>query len=194
MAFLFSKLFPNVSRHSNAARAAAEMGNAALAYSLSRALTAAGVATATTTSQAKIVNSLQYSIAGRHFVKGATDNFWTLSGTTVLAASFQKYLLLIDGAGAASIQEGVQSIVNAASVGWTNVSALSVWAPFMVALSNTKAIAGVLTVATDATHTFIPGTTLLGAAGITATFIDGVDQSLLPLVANQQGVLIGVGS
>jgi hypothetical protein len=40
------------------------------------------------------------------------------------------------------------------------------------------AIVGVLTVATDSTHTFTPGTTLLGAAGITATYIDGIDISV----------------
>lgn len=193
MSLIAAKIFPNVSRHSNAARAAAECANALNAYNLSRALTAAGVATATTTSKAKTVNSLQYSIAGVQYTKGATDNFWTLSGTTVAAASWQKYLLLIDTSGAASVQEGTQSVVSAASVTWTNISGMSSWAPIISLLSGSKAVVATLTIATDATHTFIPGTTLLGATGITATFADGIDQSLLPSIANQMGTLIGNG-
>ena len=129
--------------------------------------------------------SVQYS-------KAATDNFWTLSGTTVAASSFQKYALLIDTAGAASIQEATQSIVSAAAVSWANVSQLSPWAPFLTTVGSTKAIAGVLTIATDATHTFVPGTTLLGATGIMAMFADGIDQSLLPLMGNATGGIVGL--
>lgn len=194
MTLIFSKIFPNVSRHSNAARAAAELANATNAYGLSRALTAAGIARGTTAQKAKIVNTLQYSVAGNQFSKAATDDFWTLSGTTVAVASFQKYLLLIDTAGAASIQEATQSVVNAASVAWTNISGLSAWAPILSVLAGSKAIAGVLTIATDATHTFVPGTTALNGTGITATFVDGIDQSILPNIANQLGTQLGQGA
>lgn len=174
-------------------RGAAELGNALGAYGLSRALTAAGCATGGTTTKAKTAATLTYTVAGTFYSKNATDDFWTLSGTAVAAASWQKYLLLIDTAGAASIQEGMQSKVAAASVVWTNIAAYSKWAAFLTALGSTKAIAGVLTVATDATHTFTPGTTALDAAGITATFIDGIDQSILPLLAGPTGTLIGNG-
>jgi len=132
-------------------------------------LTAAGCATATVTSQVKTVNTLTYLIDGAYKTKAATDNFWTLAGATVPVASFQKYYLLIDGSGAASVVQGVPSTVSAAAV----------VLPFP---PQSKAIVGVLTIATDATHTFIPGTTLLGAAGITATFNDGFDPSTLSLV------------
>lgn len=193
MAFILNKIFPNVSRQSNAARSAAELGNAMLMLELSGALTAAGVATATTTSKVKTVNTLTYTVGGKFFSKAGTDNFWTLAGTTVQASSWQKYLLLIDTAGAASIQEGVQSTVSAAAVAWTNVSRVSAYAPFLSVVGSTKAIVGVLTVATVASHTFVPGTTLLGATGITATFQDGPDQSILPLLANQSGSTMGLG-
>ena len=131
-------------------------------------LTAAGCATATVTSQAKTTNTLTYTIDGAYKTKAATDNFWTLSGVTVPVASVQKYYLLIDGSGAASVVQGVPAS-----------TAAGVVLPFP---PQSKAIAGVLTITTDATHTFIPGTTLLGATGITAAFNDGYDPSTLSLV------------
>jgi hypothetical protein len=176
------------------ARGAVECANASLLYSLCMPLTAAGCATATTTSKVKTANTLTYTISGKFYTKTGTDNFWTLAaGTTVPAASWQKYLLLIDTAGAASTIEGVPSPINAAAVAWSNVSAISAYSPVLLALGSGRCIAGVLTVATDATHTFIPGTTLLGATGITATFIDGIDQSLLPLIGNEPGAIVGNG-
>lgn len=131
-------------------------------------LTAAGCATATVTSQAKTVNTLTYLIDGAYKTKTATDNFWTLSGVTVPISSFQKYYLLIDGAGAASVMQGIPAS-----------TAAGVVLPFP---PQSKAIVGVLTVATNGSTTFVPGTTLLGAAGITATFNDGFDPSTLALV------------
>lgn len=192
MPFLTTNVFTNAMRNSNS-RQAAELSNVALAYALSHPISTGGAATATVTSQAKTVSTITSVIAGRFFSKAATDNFWTLSGTTIAASSWNKYALMIDTAGAASVQEATQSKVSAAAVVWTNVSNLSRWAPFLTMIGNTKIIAAVLTVATDATHTFIPGTTLLGAAGITATFIDGIDQSILPLIGNEGGLIFGNG-
>jgi len=197
MALITSNHHTNVARAS-VARAAAELANAVTVYGLSRALTAAGVAQATTTTKAKTVNSLQYSVGGVQFTKGATDNFWTLGGagsaTVVAASSWQKYLLLIDNAGAASVQEGLQSTVSAASVAWTNISAVSPWAAYIQTLGSTKAIAAVITVATDSTHTFTPGTSVLATgSGLTVTFADGVDQSILPLIGNETGLIFGNG-
>lgn len=126
---------------------------------------APGCATATTTSQAKTANNTTYVCGGKPVAKNATDNLWTLAGTLVAVSSFQKYLLLLDGSGTASVQEGVQAATAAAVT--------------MARPADGKTIIGVLTVATDATHTFTPGTTLLGAAGITATFIDGFDDIVL---------------
>lgn len=131
-------------------------------------LTAAGCAAATTTTQAKTTNTLTYLIDGAYKSKTATDNFWTLSGSVVPVSSFQKYYLLIDGSGAASVMQGV-----AAS------TAAGVTLPFP---PQSKAIAGVLTIQTDSSHTFTPGTTALNATGITATFNDGFDPSTLTMV------------
>jgi hypothetical protein len=195
MAFVTANFHTNTMRGSQA-RGAAEAANAALVYGLSQALTAAGTATAATTTKAKIVNTTTYTVGGAFFSKGATDNFWTLGGTgsaTVVAASaFQKYLLLIDTSGAASVLEGTQA-ATAAGVTWANISALSAYAPFLTAVGSTKCVVAVLTIATDSSHTFTPGTTALSAAGITATFADGIDQSILPLVGSENALVVGNG-
>lgn len=132
--------------------------------------TAAGCATATTTSQAKTTNTFAYQIDGVWKSKGATDNFWTLTGATVPVSSFTKYLLLINAAGAASVLQSSVALTAAGCIFPSCPDAL--------------AIAGILQVATDGTHTFLPATTLLGAAGITATFTDGAGNTLLPLIAD----------
>lgn len=190
MTFLASNRFNNAARGS-ITRAAAELANLIAALHLSQALTAAGVATATVTSQVKTVNTLTFLINGKFFSKAGTDNFWTLSGTTLPAGYFQKYLLLIDASGVMSIQEGLMSNVSAAAVGWTNVSSVSAWAPLLSILNAGKAVVGVLTVA-NVTNPFIPGTTLLGAAGVTATYQDGIDPSLAPVLGNEQGLVFGL--
>lgn len=195
-AFITSNFHTNAAKGSQA-RGAGELANAIAVYGLSRALTAGGVATATTTSKAKTVNTIQYSIGGVQYTKAATDNLWTLgvagSNTTVAVGSFQKYLLLLDTAGAATVQEATQNTVSAATVSWAGISAVSPWAPLIVAVGTTKAIVAVMTVATDATHTFIPGTTLFAATGITTTFIDGIDQSIVPLMGNETSLIVGNG-
>lgn len=197
MAFTLKNIFPNVSRHSNAARSAAEFVNAVMVYELSNAGAAGGAATATVTSKVKTANTITGTINGAYFTGiVAADPMWTLgvtgSNTLVAASRFQKYALLLDAAGTATVQEATQA-TTAAGVIWTNVSNLSPWAPFLTIVGSTKLVAATLTIATDATHTFTPGTTLLGATGITATFADGIDQSLLPLIASQTGVLLGLG-
>ena len=195
MAALLTTIQSDVAARGSLQRNTTQMANAMAALELNCPLTAAGTTTATVTSQAKTANTLTFLIAGVFKSKGATDNFWTLgvagSNTLVAANSFQKYLLLIDGSGTATVQEGTQSNISAAAVTWTNVSGVSPWSPLLSILNVPKCIVSVLTIATDATHTFTPGTTLFGAAGITATFTDGLDQSLIPLMANQEGLLIG---
>ncbi len=167
--------------------------NAALLNSLSRPLTAAGVTIGTTVQKVKTANTLTFTINGQFYTMNATDDLWTLSGTVVAASSWQKYALLVDTTGASgpSIVEATQSEVSAAAVTWENVSKISPWSPYLTSLGSTKICVGVLTVATNSSTTFTPGTTSLAAAGITDTYIDGVDQSLLPLLANGSGSIIG---
>jgi hypothetical protein len=127
-----------------------------------RCMANAAIAQGTTAQKVKTVNSIAYAINGALFTKAGTDDFWTLSGTVVAVSSWQKYLLCIDNAGAASIVECTQSLVSAAAVA-------------LAALPANKSVVGVLTIATDGTHTFTPGTTALNGTGITATFTNGLD-------------------
>ncbi len=151
-------------------RFAAQTINRLILLYQNRVLTAAAVATGTTTSKVKTVATATFTIDGTFKTKAATDDLWTLSGTVVAASMFQKYLLLLNAAGTASIQEGIQASAAAGVVFNT--------------LPDAKAIIGIATVATDSSTTFTPGTTLLGAAGITTTYVDGFDNSLLPLVGD----------
>jgi len=126
-------------------------------------LASAAVATATVTSQVKTVtNPTPFVVDGQILSLAASDNFWTLTGGVQAISSWNKWLLLVNAAGAASVAVGTASTVSAAAV-------------VLPAIPASKAVFGVLTVATDGTHTFTPGTTLLGAAGITATYVQGLD-------------------
>ena len=183
-------------------RASIWQGNAGSIYGLNAVYAASGAAQATTATQAKTVNTTPYTVGGRLFSKGATDNFWTLgvagSATVVAASSWQKYLLCVDDAGAATVVEGTQSTVSAAAVTWGNIAAAqganpkNLWASLISVLNASRCIFAVATVATDSTHTFTPGTTAFNGTGITTTFIDGIDSSLYPLMANESGLLVGL--
>jgi hypothetical protein len=122
----------------------------------------ASVATGATTSKVKTTNQTDFFVNGSVFRKAATDDFWTLTGAVLAISSWRKYLLCVDNAGAASVVASGDSTVSAAAVA-------------LPALPANKSVFGVLTVATNGATTFTPGTTLLGAAGITATYVDGLD-------------------
>lgn len=144
--------------------------NHALLSANSAGSVSGAIAQGTTPAKVKTTVSVTYRIDGAiQTAKGATDDFWTLAGTVVAASSWQKYVLMIDSAGAASVAEGIQSLVSAAAV-------------VLPAPQQAHSIVGILTIATDATHTFTPGTTSLTATGITATFVNGYDPSYLTLV------------
>lgn len=190
MAFVVSQWFDNAPRQT-IQRAAADCANAAAALGLNRILTSGAIAIGTTTTKVQAAADITFTIGGAFFLKGDTDDLWTLSGSVVPASSWQKYLLLLDSAGTASIQEATPSQVSADAVSWTNVNHLSPWGPLLSVLDDGKVIAGVLTIATDATHTFTPGTTALSATGITDTYTNGIDGSLLPLIGNTAGSILG---
>lgn len=179
-------------------RAMAWQGAAGTLFGLSQVYADPGLAVATVTSQVKSTNSAQYLIAGVGKTKAATDNFWTLAGTTVAVSSFQKYALLVDDTGAASVQEATQNTVSLASVSWANVTPLAKavpqnpWAPLLAMLNQSKCVFGILSIATNSSTTFVPGTTLLGAAGITATFNWSIDPVLLPMIYNDKNLLLGL--
>jgi len=192
MALSVAKYINNAPRQS-VQRAAAEMGNALSAFAQNRILTSGGLAIAGTTSKVQNASTITFTIDGAFLSKAATDNLWTPAGSVVAVSSWQKYVLMLNAAGAASVQEGVASTINAASVAWTNISAISDWAPLLTLLNSGKAIAGVLTIATNSSTTFTPGTTALNAAGITATYTNGIDPSLLPLIGDSQATILGIG-
>lgn len=125
--------------------------------------TTPGVTIATTASKVKTANATVLRNAGALNALSASDDFWTLDGGVLAALSFRRYLLLCDASDAASVLASDDSTVSAASCRWHTLPA------------NGLAIVGVLTVATAAATTFTPATTLLSAAGITDTYIDGID-------------------
>lgn len=183
-------------------RAMAWQGAAGTLFGLSQVYADPGLAIATVTSQVKTTASAQYLIAGVGKTKAATDNLWMLgvagSNTTVAINSFQKYALLIDDAGVATVQEATQNTVGLTSVVWSNVVAnakavpQNPWAPLMSMLNASRCVFGILSIATNGSTTFVPGTTLLGAAGITATFSWSIDPALLPMIYNDKNLLLGL--
>lgn len=182
-------------------RASLWQGNAGTLFGSNCAYNDAALATATVTSKVKTTATLAYTVGGKLFSKAATDNFWTLgvagSNTTVPVGGFQKYALMIDDAGVATVQEATPSLVSLAAVLWGNVTPQALanpqnqWAPIISMLQASRMIAGILSIV-NATNPFIPGTTLLGAAGVTATYNGGIDPSLMPLIANERGLILGL--
>lgn len=128
------------------------------------------VAVGTTTSKVKTTNSVSFSVDGALYTKAATDDFWTLSGSVLAVSSFRVILLLVNAAGTMSIASSSDSLVSAAKC----------VLPDITTTLDGKAIFGYITVATNSSTTFTPGTTLLGAAGITTTYFSGVPTGFGP--------------
>lgn len=170
----FQQSFKLTSLPNDIAYAVLALVNRNVLNDMNIALAAAGCATATTTSKAKTVNSVPYTLDGVfQTAKAGTDNLWTLTGAAFGGgpAVFCKYLLLIGAGGAATVLQSSVSPVSAAACVYPS-------------MPDGACVFGVLTIALTATTVFTPGTTLLGAAGVTATFTDGTDKALLPLLAD----------
>lgn len=127
--------------------------------------TTPAVAIATTASKVKTTNATVLRNAGVLNALAASDDFWTLTGGVLAVSSFRRYLLLCDASDTATVLAS-DDATTAAACRWVSLP------------DNGVAIVGILTVATDASTTFTPGTTLLSAAGITDTYVDGVDISV----------------
>lgn len=125
------------------------------------------VGIATTATQVRTGQATVLKSAGVANALGATDDFWTLTGDALAAEKFRRYLLLCDASDTASVLAS-DDADSAAECRWDRLPA------------NGTAIVGILTVATAAATTFTPGTTALSAAGITDTYIDGIDQYVFP--------------
>ena len=127
-------------------------------------LATASVGIGTTVQKVRTSATATYLSDGVFKSKASTDDFWTLAGTTVTDGNFQKYLLLIDSSGNASIAEGTQ----AASAG----------AVVLPAWPASKTVLGILQVQTVGA-TFVPGTTALDAGTVTDTYTNGFDPALI---------------
>lgn len=121
-------------------------------------------ARATTASKAKTTNATVTKHSGVANAVAATDNAWTLTGANLAAGFFRRYLLLVDAADAFTVLASTDA-ATAAACTWPALPA------------DGLAIVGILTIA-NTTNPFIPGTTLLSAAGVTDTYIDGYDDSV----------------
>lgn len=137
------------------------------------------VATGGTTSKVKTTATTQLRLAGIPLSLSATDDLWSLvadAANTLAIGSVRRYLLLWNGATATTVVSVLASndkvIANFAS------SALALAAcTFPKLPPNGTAIVGILSIV-NITNVFTPGTTLLGAAGVTATYIDGYDDAV----------------
>jgi hypothetical protein len=170
----FSEAYHNTAPKGSLLRAVAALLNRLCLDNLNSVFSAAGCITATTTSKAKFVNTTTYMTDGAFHSLAATDNFWTPNGpvlnSTATVVQANKYLLCVNAAGAATVVAGNPAPTLAQVTFTSSPDALAVF--------------GVLSVVTNATTTFTPGTTLLGAAGITSTFNDGPGLNLTPLLAD----------
>lgn len=123
----------------------------------------AKIAIGTTASKVKTVAAVDFMIDGQLYTLAATDDFFAHTDTSVQpVASTRYYMLVVDASGVGYIIAG-PSTLTAAVTTQTNKAAC----PKVPA---GKCLVGILKIVTDATHTFIPGTTLNTAAGITATY------------------------
>jgi hypothetical protein len=170
----FSEAYHNTAPKGSLLRAVAALLNRLALDNLNSVFIAAGCATATTTSKAKFANTVTYMTDGAFHSLTTQDNFWTPNGpvlnagATVVTAN--KYLLCVNSAGAATVVAGNPAPTLAAVT--------------FTATPDALAIFGVLSVVTNAATTFTPGTTLLGAGGITSTFNDGPGLNLTPILAD----------
>lgn len=133
--------------------------------------------TATVTSQVKTTATTQLYVNGVVTSLTATDPLWTLTGGNLAAGFVRKYLLLWDATTATTVATVLQCLTDQPIV-TTAAAALALCrfpgSPPVNALGIAPAVVGVLSI-TNLTNPFIPGTTLLGATGVTAAYRDGPD-------------------
>lgn len=125
-------------------------------------LTAAGLAAGTNTGTFKTVNTLAFTNNGIFKSKGATDNLTFSAGHTALAAN-QACLfgIWINAAGSVSTSQGP-------------IVASGDPTPVPPTPANVTLV-GLIKVTTSSSGAFTPGTTGLGASGVTAAYSDCMD-------------------
>ena len=125
-------------------------------------LTAAGLAEGTNSATFKTVNTLTFTNNGVFKSKAATDNLAFSTGTALAASQACLFAVWINTSGTVTTTQG--PIVAAGD-------------PCPVPGQSTVnvTLVGLIKVTTDSSTTFTPGTTDLGASGITDVFYDCMD-------------------
>lgn len=109
-----------------------------------------------TTSRAKTVNAITFMVNGRVYNKAATDDLFTLAGTTLTARQTGVFWLWLDASGTASV---TQSAIKEASTS-TSTTARYVAGAFDWPEVVDKCLIGALQI-TNGASSFVPGTTAL---------------------------------
>jgi len=142
-----------------------------------RNFAAAAIAIGTTKSKVKTVNAINYCINGLMFAKAATDDLFVFTTVAPVQGLLTTcyYLLCLDASGASVVVNGTPMLT--AAITATNYPAV----PEIPLDANgipTACPIGIVKVVCAAAATFTPGTTLLDAANVTATY---KDVSCMPL-------------
>lgn len=134
-------------------------------------------AIATTKSKVKTTATTEMMLAGVLKSLTATDNLWTLTGGNLAIGSVRRYMLLWDGASATTVPTVLASD-DKVIASYASAAAALAACRFATRPALGTGIVGILSI-TNVTNAFIPATTLLDAAGVTAALIDGPDDSVL---------------
>ena len=125
-------------------------------------LTAAGLAEGTNSATFKTANTLTYTSNGVFKSKAATDNLTFTAGTALAASQACLFGVWITAGGTVSTTQGP---INAAGDP----------CPVPTQVTAGTTLVGLIKVTTSSSATFTPGSTDLGATGITDVFSDCMD-------------------
>ena len=124
---------------------------------LSGCFGAAGLAEGTNANTLKTVNAISFAIAGQLYLKAATDNIAMTAAAEQAISTYCLYLCSLDTSGTLTVTKGTEVGTDTAVLPATPASECAI---------------GYFKIATDGATTFTSGTTDLGAAGITDTYVD----------------------
>ena len=125
-------------------------------------LTAAGLAEGTNSATFKTVNTLAFTNNGVFKSKAATDNLTFSTGTALAASQACLFAVWINASGTVTTSQGpIQAAGDPCPV------------PGQVTANTT--LVGLIKVTTDSSTTFTPGSTDLGASGVTDVYYDCMD-------------------
>ena len=154
-----------------------------------QAISTGAIAIATVTSKVQIVSTIYYTVDGVFCSKGATDNFWILPATQVAINPGGTPSAVPVSTAFGSAADTADSVryfflgLNAAGTAFAyisnppNTAAVSQDETLLPAFDDGVTIVGILKVTIAAGYVFTPGTTLLGAAHVTAAY---TNVSVLP--------------